>query len=248
MRMPPLHRSFLFISLILFSCSAIVRAAETAAQTPGFRQPDPSALPNVFVWTDTCNAYVLRDGDAAVLIDLGDGSVLEHLPEIGVKKLEWVLFTDHHREQCQGIGRLDRNVTQVAAPKEEQALFETPNAFRKWFPKLADPFTVHGASYVRPPRNPIKIDKVLEPDAVFTWRNFEIRCLATPAPPPGGISYTIRRGNTPCAFTGRVMHDGAKMTNWFDTEWDYGFAKGVDALTASVEKLVAEKLDLALPS
>jgi hypothetical protein len=29
--------------------------------------------------------YVLRDGDAALLIDLGDGRVLEHLADIGVK-------------------------------------------------------------------------------------------------------------------------------------------------------------------
>jgi hypothetical protein len=26
---------------------------------------------DLFVWTDTCNVYVLRDGDAALLIDLG---------------------------------------------------------------------------------------------------------------------------------------------------------------------------------
>ena len=41
------------------------------------------------------------------------------------------------------------------------------------------------------------------------------------------------------------MHDGAKMTNWFDTEWDYGFASGIDALTASVQRLMELKPDLA---
>lgn len=40
-------------------------------------------------------------------------------------------------------------------------------------------------------------------------------------------------------FLGGLMHDGAKMTNWFDTEWDYGFAKGLDALIATVDKLIA---------
>lgn len=69
-----------------------------------WRQPDSTAHPNLFAWTDTCNVYVLRDGDSALLFDLGDGSVLSHLDEIGVKRVEWVLFTHHHREQCQGIG------------------------------------------------------------------------------------------------------------------------------------------------
>ena len=58
--------------------------------------------PDIFLWSDTCNVFVVRDGDAALLIDLGDGSVLDALSEIGVRRVEWVLFTHHHREQCQG--------------------------------------------------------------------------------------------------------------------------------------------------
>jgi glyoxylase-like metal-dependent hydrolase (beta-lactamase superfamily II) len=42
------------------------------------------------------------------------------------------------------------------------------------------------------------------------------------------------------------MHDGAKFTNWFDSEWDYGFAKGIDALLTSVDKLAAAGPQLAL--
>ncbi|MEY4199356.1 MAG: hypothetical protein RLZZ265_1096, partial [Verrucomicrobiota bacterium] len=54
-----------------------------AAAPSGFKQPDPARHPNLFTWTDTCNVHVIRDGDAALLIDLGDGSVLDHLAEIG---------------------------------------------------------------------------------------------------------------------------------------------------------------------
>src|SRR5688572_17745364 len=93
-------------------------------------RPAAEAWPEVLVYTDTCNVYVLRDGDAAILFNLGDGGVLEQLDEIGVKNVEWVLFTDHHREQCQGIGRVDRARTKIAAPKDEQPLFETPREFR----------------------------------------------------------------------------------------------------------------------
>ena len=94
-----------------------------------FSQPDAKAQPDLFAWTDTCNVYVLRDGDAALLVNLGDGSVLEHLSEIGVKRVEWVLFTDHHREQNQGASKLGpwrERGTKVAAPAAERALFERP--------------------------------------------------------------------------------------------------------------------------
>jgi glyoxylase-like metal-dependent hydrolase (beta-lactamase superfamily II) len=68
--------------------------------------PLPEVAPNVFLHADTCNVWVIRDGPAAILVDLGDGSVFDALARIGVERVEWVLFTHHHREQCQGYDRL----------------------------------------------------------------------------------------------------------------------------------------------
>lgn len=224
--------------MVLFIACVPLRAA-------GFSRPDIEKHPDLFLWTDTCNVWVLRDNDAALLISLGDASVLEHLKEIGVNRVEWLLLTDHHRETLQGAKRLDRKATRVAAPKREQALLETPTQFRKWHPKLADPHTVHGASYVRPPQTPVKVDRWLETGEVFEWKGRKIECVSTPGTSPGGMSYVIRHGARTSVFLGGVMHDGAKMTNWFDTEWDYGFASGIDALSASVNRLMELKPDLA---
>src|SRR5262249_1330542 len=139
------------LSLDLLSLPLAVRGLTM----PRFRE----ILPDVFSWTDTCNVYVIRDGDAALLIDLGDGSVLDHLPEIPVKKVAWVLFTHHHREQCQGGAKLAGTGAKVAASAIEKPLFENPASYRKMRPTLGDAFTVHGASYVRPPIDPIAVDK-----------------------------------------------------------------------------------------
>ena len=215
---------------------------------PGFSRPAAESFPNLYAWTDTCNVYLLRDGDAALLIDLGDGSILDKLPALGVKRVEWVLFTHHHREQCQGAERLDRQVTQVAAPKAEQALFETPTEFRKWYPKLGDQFSVYGASYARPPRVPIKVDQSLAANSSFKWRGYELVCHETPGHSPGSLTYVLSRDGKAIAFTGGVIHDGARFSTWFDTEWDYGFAKGLDTLAESVERLQALPLEMALPS
>ena len=46
-----------------------------------FTLVDAKVAPNLFLWTDTCNVYVLREGAAALLIGLGDGSLLNHLGE-----------------------------------------------------------------------------------------------------------------------------------------------------------------------
>ena len=200
--------------------------------------------PEVFCWKSTCNTYVVREGDAAVVIDPGDGGFLEHLGEVGVRTVEWVLLTGHHRELLQGIGRVDRSVTRVAAPELERQLLESPTDFRRWHPRLGDKFSVHGSSYVRPPARPLQLDRGLADGEVLEWRGRAIRCVSVPGHSPGGMAYQI--GNQ--VFLGGLMHDGARMTNWFDTEWDYGFAKGLDALTESVVKLAEMKPESAFPA
>ncbi len=115
MRVKLLLKALIFLSLSLFTLF-------------GFELPCISqgslitvkSVPNLYMWTDICNVYVLRDGDKAILIDLGDGSVLSHLSEIGVKQVDWVLFTHHHREQCQGYPLLKSLNVKIAVPKAEK--------------------------------------------------------------------------------------------------------------------------------
>ena len=241
-------------SVFMIAALAAALAVRPAAADPVVPGPGESALapalegiPDVLVHRDTCNVYVLRDGDAAVLVNLGEGTVVESLRRAGIR-VEWILFTDHHRELCQGIDRVDRATTRVAAPAAERELFESPLGFRKWRPSLGDTHSVYGASYVRPPARAIAIDRPLAPEDVFRWRGFEIVCVAPPGTAPGGMTYLVRRGGRSIAFTGSVIHDGGRMTNWYDTEWDYGFAKGLDALMGSVGKLQGLGIDHALPA
>jgi glyoxylase-like metal-dependent hydrolase (beta-lactamase superfamily II) len=234
---------------LLLGCCVGGAAEPPASPAPQrFSQPDPKHRPDLFVWTDTCNVYVLRDGDAALLIDLGDSSVLDHLGEIGIKRVEWVLFTGHHRELCQGAPRLRGWDVKVAAPAAERALFEQPTDFRKLNVSLGDAFTIHGSSYVRPPILPIPVDRAFSTNDTFTWHGKEIRCLDTRGNSPGGLTYLLEQDGRTLAFSGDVMLDGAKMHTWFDTEWDYGFAAGIQALRKSVARLADCKPTLLLPA
>lgn len=224
--------------------------ASAAGDQPaaGRLTPVDEKLPDLFVWTDTCNVYVLRQGDAAILIDVGDGSVLDHLADIGVKRVEWVLLTHHHREQCQGHPRLRAWAPQVAASAAERALLERPGDFRKARPSLGDAFTVHGASYVRPPVEPLKIDRAFKTMDTFTWRGMEFWCLQTAGNSPGSMSYLLKTPRGWVAFSGDVMLAGARLHNWFDTEWDYGFAAGLYTLIESASLLESFDPAVLLPS
>src|SRR5213075_520553 len=163
----------------------------TAALAARLSPVDPRL--GIFVWSDSCNVYVVRDGDAALLIDFGDGSVLDHLAEIGVKRVEWVLFTHHHREQCQGAPRLQGTGAKIAAPEAERDLFEEPASFRKMEVSLGDRFTIHGSSYVRPPIQSIRLDRPLKTNDIFAWHGRQFLCLDTSGNSPCGLTYLLRQ-------------------------------------------------------
>jgi len=203
---------------------------------------------DIYLFPDICNVYVIKSGELGLLIDLGSGDVVDHLKEIGITKIEWVLFTHHHREQTQGYPRLKNTGTKVAVPEVEKALFETPLNFRKIAPALSDAFTVHGASYVRPGITPIKVDKTFAKMDDFTWQGTELWCIETAGNSPGSISYITRKEGEWLAFTGDLMLQGSKLHTWFDTEWDYGFSKGIYALYNSLGQLEGYPLKKMLPS
>jgi glyoxylase-like metal-dependent hydrolase (beta-lactamase superfamily II) len=203
---------------------------------------------DIYLFPDICNVYVIKSGELGLLIDLGSGDVVDHLKEIGITKIEWVLFTHHHREQTQGYPRLKNTGAKVAVPEVEKALFETPLNFRKIAPALSDAFTVHGASYVRPGITPIKVDKTFAKMDDFTWQGTELWCIETAGNSPGSISYIIRKEGEWLAFTGDLMLQGSKLHTWFDTEWDYGFSKGIYALYNSLGQLEGYPLKKMLPS
>lgn len=239
----------------LFLLCGLIAALHDAHAISRLTLVDPMLSPDLFVWTDTCNVYVLRDGDAALLIDLGDGSVLDQLAAIGVRRIDWVLFTHHHREQCFGATRLrqrhetvDTSQVQLAAPEAERGFFERPTDYRKMEVRLADPFTVHGSSYVRPPSQRIRLDRTFHDEEAFTWRGHKFLCLSTPGNSPGAMTYRVQLNDGWLGFSGDVMMDGGRMHTWFDTEWDYGFAAGIRALRKTVAKLNEMEFSALLPS
>lgn len=51
---------------------------------------------NLFLLEDTCNVYLIRRGERALLIDFGSGRILDFLRDLGVSKIDWILHTHHH--------------------------------------------------------------------------------------------------------------------------------------------------------
>lgn len=94
-------------------------AAASAAAAPAPAAPSPfkpgskpcQISPNLLIFEDTCNVYIVRSGLRAVLIDFGSGAVLDHLAGLGVSSIDGINHTHHHLDRCQGDSRaVARNI------------------------------------------------------------------------------------------------------------------------------------------
>jgi hypothetical protein len=46
--------------------------------------------------------YLVRDGGSALIIDFGSGKILDYLQGLGITRVDGILHTHHHRDQCRG--------------------------------------------------------------------------------------------------------------------------------------------------
>jgi glyoxylase-like metal-dependent hydrolase (beta-lactamase superfamily II) len=202
----------------------------------------------VYCCYGSCCVYAIADGESAIVIDAGDGSAEKVLKDPGVKTIDWVLFTHHHREQTWGWQWLSAAGAKIAAPEAERDLFEKPMDFRKIMPSLNDRFSVYGASFVRPWIKPIPLDRTLKPGDVFEWHGLQLRCIDSRGHSPGALSYALQAGDRRIVFSGDTMRDGSQLVTWFDSEWDYGYGEGLKALIESVGRLIENNPTILLPS
>ena len=125
---------------------------------------------HLYRFTDTCNVYVITDGDSGLLIDTGSGEIVEHLDEISVRQVEWVLHTHHHRDQCSGTPRLQDHGAKVAVPEYERHLFDQVELFwqmRRTYDNYNDRNTFFSVG------TDIAVDEVLQDYETFRWRGYE---------------------------------------------------------------------------
>jgi glyoxylase-like metal-dependent hydrolase (beta-lactamase superfamily II) len=185
---------------------------------------------HLYCYPDTCNVYALLDGDRALLIDGGSGDVLDHLAEIGAAGVDWVLYTHHHREQCQGHARFTAAGAKTAVPAAEASLFTDPTSY--W--DDLDANSVYSAVYVRPPREAVQVDRQLADLATLAWGPYEIGVYNTPGNSRGAVTYRVRVDGEWFLFSGDLILEGGTLHTFYDNEWDYGHGLGPQTQANSV--------------
>jgi glyoxylase-like metal-dependent hydrolase (beta-lactamase superfamily II) len=199
---------------------------------------------SLLLFEDTCNAYALLDGDAALVVDPGSGEVLEALGEAGVE-VEWALHTHHHRDQCWGTHRLVEAGADVAVPEYERYLFEDVETF--WESKrVYDNYNDRSTFYTLAESVPVAA--TLEDYSVFEWRGYEFEVVPAKGHTFGSSALFAEVDGREVGFTGDLIHAGGHLQTLHDMEYTYGDVKGVPLTLESLSAVESRSPDALLPS
>ena len=199
---------------------------------------------NVFQIRGTCSSYVIVDGDAALVIDPGDGDWWDELAQIGVKRLDWVLLTHAHRDQCSGLYRLDRTRTKIAVPELERHLVEDVEAF--WRRRQVYHNYNQVADFFSLPRS-VPVDESLEDFAFFRWRDVELEVLPAPGHTPGSVMLAGEFSGRRIAFTGDLVDGSGNVPQIHNLQFGYGDALGAELSISSIALLRDSLPDVLCP-
>jgi glyoxylase-like metal-dependent hydrolase (beta-lactamase superfamily II) len=210
-------------------------------------QAQPLLIPvteHVSRFEDTCNVYVVRQGEEAVAIDFGGGDVLDELAEIGVRLTD-VFVTHHHRDQVQGLRRAADAGIRIWVPEVEQDLIA----------RVSEHWQARGVANNYNNRQD-RFSLLEDVPVTGTLRDYSsvdgagqcFQVIPTPGHTVGSITLMGEIDGRRMAFTGDLITAPGKVWSLAATQWSYNGAEGVTASIASLLDLRERRLDLLLPS
>ncbi|VAW19681.1 hypothetical protein MNBD_BACTEROID01-2281 [hydrothermal vent metagenome] len=237
----------LFCSVLSIGLKPVDGSKKSKAYSGGHFE---TILPDIYLFKDICNVFVLRSGSSALLIDAGSGKISDYLKEIGIDKIEWVLHTHYHRDQCIGSPKLRKSGAQIAIGKSEAPLLNRAEATAPF--KIPDSFLLNGefpnwGRRMSPFQSP-GIDRELVNGEEFNWNQYKITVINTPGHTKGSISYLVEADGKRLCFTGDLIMKGGHIRDLYSMQWVYLQNPGINASIASLQIINELKPDILLPS
>ena len=189
---------------------------------------------HLYSFRDTSNVYVIKDGERALLVDAGSGAVQDQLQEIGCRRIEWVLHTHHHRDQCWGDRKLVDAGAQVAVPRYEKHLFEKAELFwqsRRTFDNYDDRNTFFTIG------ENIPVAATLDDYEEFKWGDYRFFVLPAKGHTTGSVALLVEIDGRRIAFTGDLISQGGRLYQLHAMEYTYGDMVGVLFTMQSIQAL-----------
>ncbi len=199
-----------------------------------YRSPGPTA------------GYALVAGEHALLIDAPDEA--EALKAHGVRTIDAVLLTHHHRDSAAAASRfLDRRVP-VRAPRAS-AEWLTPDGVRAYW-RTSLPLRNSRTAYLVLPEGLAGVDCSLDDGQTIDWNGWHLRVIATPGHSRDHLAFAARHGEKGplFLFCGDALTAPGKLWSPYTTDWDHWTDAGLKPAGQSLRRLARLKPEVLLPA
>jgi len=204
------------------------------------------------VWRGHINVGIVRDGEKALLVELGDGSVLAALKGLGIRTVDAVLLSHHHRDLVCGWPLLEKGV-RIGAPEAEVPHLAKVDAY--WADKKSRWGLIDFHPFRHVLAEPVRVDAAYKDGEAFAWGPAKITMLATPGHTDGSASYIVEVDGLRVAFVGDAIYDEGQVYDLHSMQkgnkfvCDYhGFLGTREALIAGLNRVKDAGPSVLIPS
>jgi glyoxylase-like metal-dependent hydrolase (beta-lactamase superfamily II) len=240
----PRRHAVVLLCLLVVSLAAWIgsRGAGDRPRTGGWAEVAPGVLRSPGLPA----GYALVAGEHALLLDAPAGA--EGLQAHGVKKIDAVLLTHHHRDTAAFAGRFLADGIPVRAPRAS-APWLTPEGMRKYW-KESLPLRGSRTAYLTLPEGLAGIDCSLADDDTIRWNGWTVRVVAAPGHSADHVAYAAQKGKSGplLLFCGDALAEPGKIWSPYTTDWDHWTDAGLKPAHESLRKLARLKPSLLLPA
>jgi glyoxylase-like metal-dependent hydrolase (beta-lactamase superfamily II) len=232
----------------LFCLFVLTAAAWLAREAPADKASDAwkEVVPGVLRSPGLPACYALLAGEKALLIDATHGP--DGLRAQGVKTIDAVLLTHHHRDTAAFAGRYLDDGVPVRAPKAS-AEWLTPDGVQKYW-KESIPLRGSRTAYLVLPEGLKGVDCSLTDGQTIDWNGWTIQAVAAPGHSHDHFAYAARKGKDGplLLFCGDALASPGKLWSPYTTDWDHWTDLGLKPAHESLTKLDGLKPAVVLPA
>ncbi len=201
-------------------------------------------MERLFWIEDSCSVYGIRTGDRALLVDCGTGILPGALEEVGVRRVEQVVLTHFHRDQCASAVRWQAQGAKVAIPFAERRFFEEADLLKAAY----DIYDNYSSYYpTSGPLEDVASDLYAYDYESFFWRDIRFEVVPLPGHTFGSAGYLFEVDGRRVLACGDLMSGPGKIREYYSSQWNYMDFQGHVQHLESLRRAEALNADLILP-
>jgi glyoxylase-like metal-dependent hydrolase (beta-lactamase superfamily II) len=243
---------------VALACLGLILGVVIVAHSLASRRgdaPDPAWVevsPGILRSTGIPAAHALCDGDTALLLDAPQGTDLKALQRRGIRKIDLVLLTHHHRDTTGLVPELLKAGVPVRAPKASAEWLLAESVARYWQESL--PLRNSRTAYLVAPVGFKDVRCDLEDGQEVLWRGWRLSVVATPGHSRDHVAFAARRASectrasAPIVFCGDAFVSPGKLWSPYTTDWDHWTDAGLKPAADSLRKLAELNAALLCPA